>query len=120
MRLRLVIALLASALIVSGSAPAHARAKDAVVARDTLIHQIWALDGDLIYWRDDPGKAAPQRAWMVRFKGHLYRAHRIPRTASGGGLGVDPNGRKVFTFATSAGWFLYDLAGDRTRPIGDL
>jgi hypothetical protein len=124
---RLAIVLATAVLVAVGSPPALARAADAVVAHDTLIRYIWALDGDVVYWR--AGKTAPKRAWMVRFKGHLHRAHGVPRSVASGALGFDPKGRKVFTFAAarfksgylvSAKWYVYDLARDRTRPLGGL
>jgi hypothetical protein len=118
MQLRLAIALIAAAVLAFGPSPAHARAKDTVVARDTLIQEIWALDGDLVYWRY--GNSLPQRVWMVRFKGRLHEAKGIPRLAGSGGLGLDANGRKVLTFRSAGEWFVYDLASDSARPVGDL
>src|SRR4051812_44691724 len=127
MRLR-VASLLAIAILAGlGSASAQARAADRIVAHDTLIGYVWALDGDLVYLRY--GNPDPKRKWMARFHGHLRPARGIPnrRTIFGGELGLDAKGRKVFTFsavhhnkigtAVSAKWFVYDLAGNRTRPL---
>ena len=128
MRFRLGIALLATALVALLPAPREARAADPVVVRDTLIYQLYALDGDLLYYRLDPG-AMPQRSWMARFHGHLHRARGIPRPGAGvedrvwlGELGWDRKGRKVFTFGVGRGlkWFAYDLARNRTRRLRGL
>jgi hypothetical protein len=66
---------------------------------------------------------------MALFKGHLRQIRGIPERAEIGDIGLDAKGRKVFTFATtrrkkgtvvSARWLAYDLAQNRTHPIGGL
>ena len=110
-----------------GSAPAQAQAADQIVAHDTLILRVWALDGDLVYNRR--GKTLPKRVWMARFRGHLRQARGIPRQVYSGELGRDANGRKVFTFGTwrqkngrivSTKWFAYDLAKNRGQRLHGL
>jgi hypothetical protein len=127
MRLPLVIALVAAGLVATGAAPAEGRVTDKVIAHDTLIQQIWALDGDLVYVRR--GKTVPERAWMMRYRGHVREARGIPRTAGVADLGLDARGRKVLTFSESirksgqivaAKWFVYDLASRRARRIAGL
>jgi hypothetical protein len=130
---RLAIALVAVGVLAAASSPAPAGAADPIVARDTLIRDIWPLDGDLVYWRFEPRKPLPKRVWMARFRGHVHRARGIPRRAIEGDIGRDAKGRKVFTFATvrrvverwgaydvPAKWFVYDLARNRTRRLGGL
>src|SRR5436305_4938060 len=116
MRLALLVA---AALLAASSAPPQARAADTVVAHDTLIDGIWALNGDLVYSRR--GTTVPERAWMARYRGHMRRAHGIPRTAGAEGMGLDAKGREVFVFATgsrgSVKWFVYDLARNRSRRL---
>src|SRR5205085_2939556 len=99
---RLAALLIAASLVALAPAPAHA--SDRVLAHDTLIQHIWALDGDVVYWRW--GKPMPQRAWMVRYHRHLHRARGIPAEAFWGDLGLDAKGRKVFTFGTATNWFV--------------
>src|SRR3954454_4763962 len=72
MRWRLAILLVAIGFVAPVSAPVEARAADPVVARDTAIHRMWALDGDLVYGRAERG-ATPKRPWMARFRGRLTR-----------------------------------------------
>jgi hypothetical protein len=127
MTVRLVITLVAAGLVAALSSPQDAWAKDAIVARDTAISSIYALDGQLVYRRGLD--KTPKRAWMVRFKRHLRRATGIPRRATAGAIGRDAKGRVVFTFARAqdlsganprAKWFIYDLARKRNRPLGGL
>src|SRR3954447_10702505 len=104
-----------------------ARAADRPVARDTLIHRVFALDGDLVYTRRY-GAQAPSRNWMRWVGGKLSPARAIPQYANPGARGRDVKGRKVFTFgappsgpvAGSQKWFAYDLAHDRARPVRGL
>jgi hypothetical protein len=127
---RIAIALVAVGVLAAVASPAPARAADPIVARDTLIQDIWPLDGDLVYQRWAYRKPLPKRLWMARFRGHLHRARGIPRRASEGDIGRDAKGRKVFTFGVlrysargalvSAKWFVYDLARNRTRPLRGL
>src|SRR3954469_16090342 len=100
MRLRSAIALAAIALAAVTSAAREARAADPVVARDTDVYKLYALGGDLVYFRAEPG-FIPERAWMARFRGHLHRARGIPNPGddrfSLGELGLNRAGHKVFT-----------------------
>src|SRR4051794_11420007 len=115
---RLAIVLVAAGLIAAGWSPPQARAADPIIAHDTLITWIGALDGDLVYLR--AGNPYPKRVWMARFQGHLQQARGIPETRGavhGGDIGRDAKGRKVFTFAVghrnkfgttvSTKWFVY-------------
>jgi hypothetical protein len=120
---RFALVLFTAILVVLASAPAQARGPDTVIARDTMIDSIWALNGDLVYQRR--GSTTPERAWMARYHGHLRRARGIPRAAGGVGMGRDAKGRKVFIFATnesgspgSTKWFLYYLARNRSGRLG--
>src|SRR4051794_3364840 len=97
MSVRLVTVLIAAGLVAAMSSAQDAWAKDAIVARDTTISSIYALDGQLVYRRGLD--KTPKRAWMVRFKRHLRRATGIPRRATAGAIGRDAKGRVVFTFA---------------------
>src|SRR3954471_24648074 len=124
-RLALVIAV--AGLIAALAPPSPARAADEIVARDTLIQYVWPLDDDFVYRR--LGRTRPKRVWMGGFPGELRRARGIPQGASSGGIGLDANGRKVFTFSVqrykqgyllSSKWFVYDLARDRTRAVRGL
>jgi hypothetical protein len=126
---RLATALVAGSLLAAVSSPAPAHAADPIIAHDTMIQYIWALDGDLVYVRREFGKPLPERVWMARFRGRLHRARGIPRGAGVGDIGRDAKGRKVLTFAVfrykdgnfvSAKWFLYDLARNRARPLRGL
>ena len=81
MRLRSAIALAAIALAAVTSAAREARAADPVVARDTDVYKLYALDGDLVYLR-----AQPERACMALAHGRLHRAREI------GGDGIVPHG----------------------------
>src|SRR3954451_23047142 len=86
--------LLASSLcLLALSSPAEARAADQVVAHDTMISSIYALDGDLVYYRRGPKTTLPQRVWMRRVGGKLHRVTAIPRRAYGGDIGRDAKGR---------------------------
>jgi hypothetical protein len=130
MRARLAIVLVAGIALAAVPAPAPARAADPIIARDTMIQAIWPLGGDLVYLRGEYGKPLPKRRWMARFRGRLHVARGIPRRAGAGGdIGRDAKGRKVFPFSVdhskggvvvSRKWFLYDLARNRTRPLGGL
>src|SRR4051794_28308689 len=118
MRLRSAIALAAIALAAVTSAAREARAADPVVARDTDVYKLYALDGDLVYLR-----AQPERAWMALAHGRLHRARGIPSPREQrielGELGWDRAGHKVFTFGVGPGpeWFAYDLARNRTSRL---
>jgi hypothetical protein len=127
MSVRLVIVLVAAGLIAAVSSPQDARAADAIVAHDTAISSIYALGGQVVYRRGF--EKSPKRSWMVRFRGRLRRATGIPRRATGGVIGRDAKGRVVLTFAlvqrksatdVTTKWFIYDLAHNRTRPLGGL
>src|SRR4051794_8955903 len=109
-----------AACLVALAPPAQARAADRVLAHDTQIRVVYALDDDLVYYRR--GKTLPERVWMRRVGGKLRRATAIPRRALPGAIGRDAKGRKVLTFQlyrieggtlVSAKWFVYDLASDR-------
>jgi hypothetical protein len=126
MRARLVIGLVATSLLAAAS-PAHAA--DPILAHDTKISSISPLGGDLVYRRDV--RPVPKRVWMALFHGRLRHARGIPdkRTIFSGDIGLDAKGRKVFTFGSwhqkngvilSTKWFAYDLASNRTRPLGGL
>jgi hypothetical protein len=112
---RVAIVLVVVSAFAAVSAPALAA--DPIIARDTLIRSIWPLDGDLVYARGEALQPLPDRVWMARYRGRLHEAHGIPREASGGEIGRDAKGRKVFTFAVDGKWFVYDLARNRTRPL---
>jgi hypothetical protein len=110
------------------SPPAQARAADTIVAHDTLITAVYALDGDVVYYRRTRAKL-PSRAWMRWSGGKLSRARAIPRRAWPGAIGRDAKGRKVFTFAmvrlksgvlVSEKWFVYDIKRDRARRLHGL
>src|SRR4051794_5887574 len=127
---RAVLALVVAGLLAVAPAPASARTADRIVARDTLIEQVWPLDGDFVYHRSEYRKPLPKRGWMASFRGHLRPARGIPRGASAGDIGRDAKGRKVLTFAvarssqdgvpTSVKWSIYDLARNRSRPLHGL
>jgi hypothetical protein len=130
MRLRVGIGLATAILAALGSSPAQARAADRVVAHDTSIASIYPLGGDLVYARF--AQKVHKRLWMARYHGHLRPARGIPnkRTVFAGDIGLDANGRKVFTFVVthrnklgttvSTKWFVYDLARNRTRSLKGL
>src|SRR4051794_15582816 len=98
---RVVIALVAAGLLAVAPSAASARSADRIVARDTLIQQVWPLDGDFVYSRSEYRKPLPKRGWMASFRGHLHRARGIPRRAGVGAIGRDAKGRKVLTFAVA-------------------
>src|SRR4051794_10353510 len=125
----LLLALASSLCLLVLSPPTEARAADQVVAHDTMIRLIYALDGDLVYYRLGPKATLPKRVWMRRVGGKLHRVTAIPRRAYGGDIGRDANGRKVLTFQVqtrkagaivAAKWFVYDLARDRARRVRGL
>jgi hypothetical protein len=123
MRARLAIALGAVALAaVAWAAPTEARAADPVVARDTLVYKLYALGGDLVYFR----AFIEDRAWMARFHGHLHRARGIPSPGNDpfrlGELGWSRDGHKVFTFGVGdrPEWFAYDLERNETSRLRGL
>src|SRR3954471_18305071 len=122
MRFRFAIALAAIVLVALSSAPRDARAADRVVARDTYVYKLYALGGDLVYFRREPG-GIPERAWMALVDGHLQPARGIPNPGDKpfdfGELGWDRDGRKVFTFGVGDGpeWFAYELARNRTSSL---
>src|SRR3954468_1303084 len=125
MRFRPALALTAIAVVALSSAPRDARAADPVVARDTDVYKLYALGGDLVYFRRGPG-GIPERAWMALVDGHLHPARGIPNPGDMpfdlGELGRDSDGRKVFTFGVGDGpeWFAYDLARNRTSRLRGL
>jgi hypothetical protein len=125
----LLLALASSLCLLALSPPAEARAADQVVAHDTMISSVYALDGDLVYYRRGPKATLPKRVWMRRVGGKLHRVSAIPRRAYAGDIGRDAKGRKVLTFQVQtrkagtvlgAKWFVYDLARDRSRRVGGL
>lgn len=121
------LALASSLCVLVVSPPAQADAPDRVIAHDTNIRAVFALGGDLVYFRR--GTKLPSRVWMRLVGGKLRRAQAIPRSAYAGAVGRDVKGRKVLTFAVvrrkggtilSEKWFIYDLARDRARPVRGL
>jgi hypothetical protein len=109
------------------SPQAQARGGDRVITRDTKISTVYALGGDLVYYRG--GRSLPSRVWMRWVGEKLRPVHGIPRRAYGGAIGRDTKGRKVLTFqlqrrkagsVVSQKWFAYDIASDRARPLRGL
>jgi Ca2+-binding RTX toxin-like protein len=100
---------------------------DQELVRDDGVHELFALDGMLLYGRVEDGpegwETAATRPWMRVIRGSRQTVERMPIGSTPVSVGRDSNGRVVAVLrrsrsaATSARWWLYDLGRDTARPL---
>jgi hypothetical protein len=81
------------------SLPGSAGAADRVIARDTHIGQVLALDGVVVYSRYVNDKPPLKRQWMRVVNGRVLAARGLRAPVLGASIGLDVNGRVVVSFA---------------------
>src|SRR4051794_15607450 len=93
MRMRMRASVVAGVFLVSlvAAAPTCA-ADDPVVARDTYIGRIWALDGIVVYDRFVGERPTFVRPWMRIVDGRVLVARGIAGAAREGDVGLDRSG----------------------------
>jgi hypothetical protein len=98
----------------------------ALVALDTKIDGVYALDGVVVYHRaasTESGRSDPTRPWTRLVDGRRLAVHGIPAGAHAGSMGRDARGRTVLTVATGGPrdrWWLYDVRADRASRLRGL
>jgi len=135
----LLVASAAVVLLLSQSAVA----KDRVLARDSHVARIWALDGTLVYERATGpfGQRPARRRWMRVVNGHVAPARGVPTATHAhefvlaSSIGLDRSGRVVMTFERerlrptdipgafrvgSVQWWIYDVTSDSARRLSGL
>jgi hypothetical protein len=99
-----------------GAAPARG-ADDPVVARDTYISGIWALDGIVVYSRSVGARPTFVRPWMRIVSGRVLVARGIIGAVREGDVGLDRSGHVVIPFVRSGRWWIYDVVADRAHRL---
>jgi hypothetical protein len=98
----------------------------ALIASDSGIDGVYALDGTVVYHRaatDDSTTPDTARPWMRVLNGRRLAVHGIPGDARAASMGRDANGRVVLTVRTLRRhdpWWLYDVRADVARPLRGL
>ena len=92
------------------------RAGAAVVLREPGVRSLYALDGTLLYAVAQAENEAGRLMRLV--DGERRRASRFPSRGRISSIGRDERGRVVVVVGDErSGWRMYDVAGDRVRPL---
>jgi hypothetical protein len=114
------------AAIVAGLALAPSARADEPVIRDSMIANVWALDGEVLYSRSHFSNSRPlPRTWMRVVDGRAVRARGVPEGATPNGnttITRNAAGRIVVPLAvygrrgsSATRWWLYDVRAERAR-----
>jgi len=114
MRACVVAGVLLTLLVGTGHALAT---EDPIIARDTHISGIWALDGIVVYNRSIGDRPTLVRPWMRIIDGRVRMARAIAGAAREGDVGLDRNGHVAIPFVRSGRWWIYDVVADHARPV---